>query len=190
MLPSPSGRHAAFALAVALIVWSRAAHADPTIQVLPPAVNFGTVSEGTASAAQTITVRNTGSVVTTLTLSGATISPTTTPTFQFTSVPQSVPPCIGGTSCTFQPTVEILSGGTRTLAVQCAPPEGTVGQQTAVLTIASNATNAGANTVNLICTSFGPPPVPASGRLSLAVLGAGLAAAGVAVRAKRRRRAR
>jgi hypothetical protein len=189
MCRPPSGPLAAFALVLTLIVWSRVAHADPAIQVQPPSVNFGTVSEGTGSSVATINVRNTGSVVPPLAVTGATISPTTTTAFRFVSISQSFPGCVGGTSCTFVPAVDIASG-VSTLGVACAPPEGTVGQQTAVVTIASNSTNPGGNTVNLTCTSFGPPPVPASNRLSLAILGAGLAAAGVALRAKQRRRAR
>jgi hypothetical protein len=184
MVPANRGRGiAAATVLAALLAWSRTAHADPSIVVSPTTFDFGTVEPG-SSAGALIMVRNVGSSAA-LDLTGATISPAGS-YFSFLSVPGS-PSCAGGTSCTFNPPLGIGPGAVGAFSVQCAPPVGAAGSRAAVLTVASNSTTAGGNTVNLTCSAPGSPTtVPSGNWCSLALISAGLAGAGLVLSNRRR----
>ncbi|MGE3544718.1 MAG: choice-of-anchor D domain-containing protein, partial [Kofleriaceae bacterium] len=108
-------------------------------------VEFGAVTQGTTSGAQTITISNAATApVGVLTLGLATIAQTST-WFSFAA---SNGCTAGATTCT--PTANTLPGD-KAVTVRCHPPANATGTQTATVTFASDTDGGGDNQASLSC---------------------------------------
>jgi hypothetical protein len=99
----------------------------PTVTVTPPSLTFGPQTLGTTSAAQSVTVSNTGTA--TVTFAGFTVSGTNAVDF-------GVPLPTSGTMCS--PSGTLAGGASCTINVLFTPSA--IGSRTATLNIADNAT--------------------------------------------------
>ncbi|HTL33738.1 MAG TPA: choice-of-anchor D domain-containing protein, partial [Kofleriaceae bacterium] len=111
-------------------------------------LNFGTVNQGTSSAAQNIVVSNTAPVLTRapMNVTLATFANNTAGWFKFTNTG-----CGGSTTtCALSASLVNL---TTNVGVQCAPPAGASGSQTAQVSVTSDADDTTANTTTVMCTA-------------------------------------
>jgi outer membrane protein OmpA-like peptidoglycan-associated protein len=104
-----------------------------------------------SSDVDTIVVGNSGQIP--LSLQSAAI--TGGSWFTFTNSPQAS--CAGSQSCDYSPDISINASATRNVGIQCVPPTGASGMQTATVTFTSNSDGTGSdNTVGLTCTASKP----------------------------------
>jgi outer membrane protein OmpA-like peptidoglycan-associated protein len=104
-----------------------------------------------SSDVDTIVVGNSGQIP--LSLQSAAI--TGGSWFTFTNSPQAS--CAGMQSCDYSPDISINASATRNVGIQCVPPTGASGMQTATVTFTSNSDGASSdNTVGLTCTASKP----------------------------------
>src|SRR5205807_1281260 len=104
-----------------------------TINV-PASASFGTVASGSTKAIP-IAVGNSGTQGALSVSSGALTGGSW---IVFTNSPPGTPSCLGLSSCTYSPALSISPGASKSVQVECAPPAGQGGVQTATLTFASD----------------------------------------------------
>ncbi len=123
---------------------------------VPANLNFNTVANGTPST-KSISVSNTGAAPKgPLTLTSATITPTTSGSTWFTFAANGASACNGNTSCTFN---SVINGSAQNVDVVCNPNPSTIsGTQTATVAFTSD-TDAGGTTVTTLSCTAGRPDV-------------------------------
>ncbi|HUS29675.1 MAG TPA: choice-of-anchor D domain-containing protein [Kofleriaceae bacterium] len=111
------------------------------------AINFNTINQGTTSTTQNISVSNNGAgTKATMGVTQAALVNNTAGWFKFNQAG-----CVGSTTtCTL---AMAIVGTPGTVGVQCAPPAGASGTQTASVQFTSDADDNSANTTSLSCTA-------------------------------------